>query len=203
MERLVSTAEAAQILNLSVQGIHYRIKQGQLKSLKENGKVFVYLNETTIKNNQQTIKTNTQTIEQHINQNDALIEVKDEQIELLKETIKWIKKKYESEIKRLEKNQKKIVQVFQSEVNLLQSAFNEMRSVYALEHKNATKANHMSGFETMSINDFFLLMKKHGKNDVEIKKIIFLAVQKKDKRFYYDKDLKEIIIYKSDFLDLI
>ena len=202
MERLVSTSEAAQLLGLSVQGIHYRIKQGQLKSIKENGKVFVYLNETTIKNNQQTTKTPHQE-ETQINQNDAIIEVKDEQIVLLKKTIKWIKTKYESEIKRLEKNQKKIIQVFQSEVNLLQSAFNEMRSLYALEHKNTNNSGHSSSFEIMSINDFFLLMKKHGKNEVEIKKMIFIALHNKDKRFYYDKELKEIIIYKSEFLDLI
>lgn len=201
MERLVSTSEAAKLLNLSVQGIHYRIKQGQLRSLKENGKVFVYIDEKLITSH----SPNTQIQEniQNNDTNDKIIEVKDEQIELLKKTVKWIKHRYESEIKRLEKNQKKIIQVFQSEINLLQSAFNEMRSIYTLEHKKPTSQHHNSLFEIMSINDFFILMKKHGKNDVEIKKIIMTALHRKDKRFYYDKELKEIVIYKSDFLDLI
>ena len=45
MERLVTTGEAAQLLGLSLQGVHYRIKSGQLKSLKQGGKTFVYVTE--------------------------------------------------------------------------------------------------------------------------------------------------------------
>ena len=41
MERLVTTSEAAQILGLSLQGVHYRIKKEQLKSIKKDGKTFV------------------------------------------------------------------------------------------------------------------------------------------------------------------
>ena len=46
MERLVTTAQAAEILGLSLQGIHYRIKKNQLKSLKKDGKVYVYVDDT-------------------------------------------------------------------------------------------------------------------------------------------------------------
>ena len=46
MERLVTTSEAAEILGLSLQGIHYRIKKNQLKSEKKDGKVFVYVEDT-------------------------------------------------------------------------------------------------------------------------------------------------------------
>ena len=41
MERLVTTSQAAEILGLSLQGIHYRIKKDQLKSIKKDGKTFV------------------------------------------------------------------------------------------------------------------------------------------------------------------
>lgn len=202
MERLVSTSEAAELLNLSIQGVHYRIKQNQLKSIKENGKVFVYIDETLLNNSLHT-NTKLNTTKRNSSTNDEIVAVKDEQIELLKKTVKWIKNRYESEIKRLEKNQKKIIQVFQSEINLLQSAFNEMRSIYTIENKNNTTNENKTVFQTMSVNEFFKLMRKHGKNDIEIKKMIMIALQKKDKRFFYDKDLKEIVIYKSDFLDLV
>lgn len=202
MERLVTTSEAADLLNLSIQGVHYRIKQGQLKSIKENGKVFVYVDKSlsATPKNTQTKKEEIQHIPEQTNE---IVNVKDEQIALLNKTIKWIKNRYESEIKRLEKNQKRMIQVFQSEISLLQSAFNEMRSIYRIDHKETIHENKESKFNIISVNEFFLLMKKHGKNDVEIKKIILTALHKKDKRFFYDKDLKEIIIYKSDFLDLI
>ena len=45
MERLVTTSQAAEILGLSLQGIHYRIKKEQLKSIKKDGKTFVYIND--------------------------------------------------------------------------------------------------------------------------------------------------------------
>ena len=45
MERLVTTSQAAEILGLSLQGIHYRIKKEQLKYIKKDGKIFVYINE--------------------------------------------------------------------------------------------------------------------------------------------------------------
>ena len=43
MERLVTTSQAAEILGLSLQGIHYRIKKDQLKSIKKDGKILIYL----------------------------------------------------------------------------------------------------------------------------------------------------------------
>ncbi len=45
MERLVTTSQAAEILGLSLQGIHYRIKKDQLKSIKKDGKTFVYISD--------------------------------------------------------------------------------------------------------------------------------------------------------------
>ena len=43
MERLVTTSQAATILNLSLQGIHYRIKNNQLRSIKKDNKTYVYI----------------------------------------------------------------------------------------------------------------------------------------------------------------
>ena len=47
---MVTTSEASEILGISLQGIHYRIKRNQLKSEKKDGKIFVYIDEETIKN---------------------------------------------------------------------------------------------------------------------------------------------------------
>ena len=43
MERLVTTAQAAELLNISLQGVHYRIKSKKLKSIKQGNKTFVYI----------------------------------------------------------------------------------------------------------------------------------------------------------------
>ncbi|MCG3714518.1 helix-turn-helix domain-containing protein, partial [Aliarcobacter butzleri] len=138
MERLVTTAQAAEILGLSLQGIHYRIKKNQLKSLKKDGKVYVYVDDTQKYNFEE--KTENHKQQNNINE---IIEVKNEQIELLKKSIKWMKKQYISEIYRLEKNQKRIIEVFNSEIKLLQSAFNEMKAIYKpkLENKNQTNSS--------------------------------------------------------------
>jgi len=137
LERLVSTAEAAEILGLSLQGIHYRIKKNQLKSLKQDGKVFVYIDENIKQVNSNQNIQNT-TIQSSF---DKLIESKDEQITLLKKSIKWMRRQYISEIERLKKNQKRIIEVFNSEIKLLQSAFNEMRAIYKpqIEEKKEPK----------------------------------------------------------------
>ena len=45
---MVTTSEASEILGISLQGIHYRIKRNQLKSEKKDGKLFVYIDEQTI-----------------------------------------------------------------------------------------------------------------------------------------------------------
>ena len=90
MERLVTTSQAAEILGLSLQGIHYRIKKEQLKSIKKDGKTFVYINDdmTTF---QTTQKTKVEAPKISTNNTNAIIEVKNEQIELLKKSIKWMK----------------------------------------------------------------------------------------------------------------
>ncbi|WP_198305989.1 DNA-binding protein [Arcobacter vandammei] len=196
MQRLVSTAEAAEILGLSLQGIHYRIKKNQLKSEKKDGKIFVYLDENSTKNNQ----TSAQNTKLDFNAFDKIIESKDEQISLLKKSIKWMRKQYISEIERLEKNQKRIIEVFNSEIKLLQSAFNEMRAIYKPqieEKKESSKSN-----EFITIKEFFALLKRANKSEIEIKSMIFSAIKKGDKRFIYNKKDKKLLILNDDFRDL-
>jgi len=197
LERLVTTAQAAQILGLSLQGVHYRIKNNQLKSLKKNSKTYVYISDYL----QEQTDTEENKSQQNDKVNDKILEVKDEQILLLKESMSWMKNQYKDEIQRLEKNQKRIIKVFNSEINLLQQAFNEMRSIYKIEHKNSESYN--PNFEFMSVKDFFIMMKKHKKNDIQIKHLILNRIKNKDKRFIFDKITRELMIYKSDYSDLV
>ena len=204
MERLVTTSEAAQILGLSLQGIHYRIKKEQLKSIKKDGKTFVYVDDEQ-KHDETPTKTKAEPIRQTIHDNSqAIIDVKNEQIELLQKSMKWMKKQYISEIFRLEKNQKRIIEVFNSEIKLLQSAFNEMRSIYKpqiqQEIKNKTEKEEK---DFIMVKDFFILMKRYNKTEQEIRFIIFNAIKNADKRFIYNKVEKKLLILNSDFLDLI
>ena len=204
MERLVTTSEAAQILGLSLQGVHYRIKKEQLKSIKKDGKTFVYVDDEQ-KHDETPTKTKAEPIRQTIHDNSqAIIDVKNEQIELLQKSMKWMKKQYISEIFRLEKNQKRIIEVFNSEIKLLQSAFNEMRSIYKpqiqQEIKNKTEKESK---DFIMVKDFFILMKRYNKTEQEIRFIIFNAIKNADKRFIYNKVEKKLLILNSDFLDLI
>lgn len=208
MERLVTTSEAAQILGLSLQGIHYRIKKEQLKSIKKDGKTFVYV-DTEIKHDEIPVKIKAEPIRQTIQDNSqAIIDVKNEQIELLQKSMKWMKKQYISEIFRLEKNQKRIIEVFNSEIKLLQSAFNEMRSIYRPQIQQEIKTKSKSETEKKSndfimVKDFFVLMKRYNKTEQEIRLIIFNAIKNADKRFIYNKVEKKLLILNSDFIDLI
>ncbi len=199
MERLVTTAQAAQILGLSLQGVHYRIKHNQLKSLKKSGKTYVYISDHV--ENKEEAK-----VEIHENPNDSLrevIEVKNEQIVLLKKNIKWMRRQYTSEISRLEKNQKKIIGVFNREIELLQSAFNEMRSIYKPQITNQSYDSNIEKDKFISLQDFTLYLKKSNKDEKEIKLIILKAIQKKDARFIYNKKDKKLLILNEDFSDLI
>ncbi|MDC0932393.1 DNA-binding protein [Arcobacteraceae bacterium] len=210
MKKLVSSSEAAQLLGLSLQGIHYRIKKGQLESIKRDGKIFVYV-DTTQTNTKQISSPLTSQTNDYKYLEEKIISSKDEQIHLLKKTIKFMKKQYTSEIHRLDKNQTQVLKVFQSEVDLLKSAFNEMRNIYKLDHQETTQINKSNesvsdtsvGMEFMDIKEFFVFMKNHNKSDAQIKSIILDKVKQSDKRFIYNKKSKEILIYKSDFLDLI
>jgi hypothetical protein len=239
LKKLISSSEAADILGLSLQGIHYRIKKGQLESLKKDGKTYVYIDKDLIQkntpNNQQTPtqaksnqtntkqdRNNTQQAQPNIlDQFQQLaLKSKDEQIAILKHTIKLIRKQYKSEIGRLDRNHKQTLEVFQSEVELLKSAFSEMKNIYQLEHhkrpastnsykdisqvkQKEQRSSQDSKIELMDIKEFFLFMKKHNKSDLEIKSIILERIKKEDKRFIYNQNSKEVLIYKSDFLDLI
>jgi len=191
VKKLVSTNEAAQILGISVQGVHYRIKKGLLKSKKQDGKTFVYLD----KNLQKQNTTNTDN-----NSYENIIKAKDEQISLLNNSIVWMKDQYISEIQRLSETQDKMMDVFKSEIELLKQAYNEMNNLHKLSDKS-NNINNNVGF--LSLKEFFTLMRKHNKSNNEIKTIIFTAIEQKDKRFIFNKKTKEIFIYKSDFSDLI
>lgn len=206
MERLVTTSQAAEILGLSLQGIHYRIKKEQLKSVKKDGKTFVYINnDEKVENTQTQSKVKSSTTQSTFDAVQAVLDVKNEQIDLLKKSIKWMKKQYISEIFRLEKNQKRIIEVFNSEIKLLQSAFNEMRSIYKPQIesnlKNQKRDDIVNDFIT--VKDFFVLMKRYNKTEQEIKNMIFNRIKVNDKRFIYNKVEKKLLILNSDFLDLI
>ena len=198
MERLVTTSQAAEILGLSLQGIHYRIKKEQLKSIKKDGKTFVYINDDI------KIETPKNTKAEPLKNQQSIIDVKNEQIELLKKSMKWMKKQYISEIFRLEKNQKRIIEVFNSEIKLLQSAFNEMRSIYKPQlEANLKNRNENLESDFITVKDFSVLMKRYNKTEQEIKSIIIECIKKSDKRFIYNKVEKKLLILNSDFLDLI
>ena len=202
MERLVTTSQAAEILGLSLQGVHYRIKKEQLKSVKKDGKTFVYVDdEQNTSHNFSNVKVENSK-QNNFDNFQSVIDVKNEQIEILKKSMKWMKKQYISEIFRLEKNQNKIIEVFNSEISLLQSAFNEMRSIYKPQIEQNIKTEKQS-HDLIKVKDFFILMKRYNKTENEIKAMIFNAIKSGDKRFIYNKVEKKLLILDSDFLDLI
>jgi len=219
LKKLVSSSDAAQLLGLSLQGVHYRIKKGQLESIKKDGKIFVYVEDNDIKTHT-PIKQQSFQVQHQQNDykklEDKILQSKDEQIHLLKKTIKFMKKQYTSEIDRLDKTQSQMLNVFQSEVDLLKSAFNEMKNIYKLEHKENSSqpeikkekekiksVNSHINMEFMDLKEFFILMRNYNISDAQIKHIILDKVKSGDKRFIYNKETKEILIYKIDFLDLV
>ena len=205
MERLVTTAQAAEILGLSLQGIHYRIRNKKLKSIKQGGKTYVYISDDFDQKIEQPVKD---TVEK-----ESLVGAKNEQIVLLKKTIKWLKRQHQEEILRLEKNQQQIIEVFKSEISLLQSAFNEMRSIYKPQLQNTSASFEQDSSEEnefqspkerfISLQDFTLYMKKHHKSANDIKMIILKALHARDRRFMYNKKTKKILILNKDFSDLV
>lgn len=202
MERLVTTSQAAEILGLSLQGVHYRIKKEQLKSVKKDGKTFVYVDdEQNTSHNFSNVKVENSK-QNNFDNFQSVIDVKNEQIEILKKSMKWMKKQYISEIFRLEKNQNKIIEVFNSEISLLQSAFNEMRSIYKPQIEQNIKTEKQS-HDLIKVKDFFILMKRYNKTENEIKAMIFNAIKLGDKRFIYNKVEKKLLILNDDFRDLI
>ena len=200
MERLVTTAQAADILGLSLQGVHYRIKNKQLKSLKQSGKTYVYISDEKSKEQSFTsslIEEVKEKKETSINF-EKVIEAKDEQILLLRKSIKWMRNQYKDEIARLENNQKKIITVFDSEIKLLQSAFNEMKSIYK---PKALESNKIKKEKFISLVSFTELMKSYKKTDKEIKILILKSIKNNDKRFIYNKESKKVLILNEDFSD--
>lgn len=199
MERLVSTAQACELLNLSLQGVHYRIKKGLLKSIKQDGKVYVYIDEDSQKSPKTTHIDFQSELRDFYHQ--EIVKLKDDEIELLKNTIDWLKEKYELEIERLEKSQKQINQVFNDQISLLQKAFNEMREIYKLPQKE-TENKAKAEPQLLTVKEFFVKMRKIGKSDIEIKQILIDRIKNGDTRFIYDKFSKIINIVDSDFFDL-
>lgn len=203
MERLVTTSQAAHILGLSLQGVHYRIKKNQLKSIKKSGKTFVYVSEDAQAKPQTYAKVQNSS-NPSLEQIQAVVDVKNEQIKILKKSSKIMRKQYVSEISRLEKNQQKMIDVFKSEIKLLQSAFNEMRSIYKPQMQELSSHHNVINEEKfISLQDFFILMKRHDKTQKEIKVLIFKAINSADKRFIYNKQEKKLLILNSDFKDLV
>ncbi|WP_421715620.1 DNA-binding protein [Arcobacter arenosus] len=209
MERLVTTAQAAEILGISLQGVHYRIKKNQLKSIKKSGKTYVYINDTqkispTATNSEEEPKVEMITFKETIKE---VVKAKDEQILLLKKSIKWMRKQHGAEILRLENNQKRIIGVFNREIELLQSAFNEMRSIYKpqliSQQENKEKPQEKTKEKFISIVDFTLYLKRHNKSEREIKLIIMKAIERKDSRFIFNKKDRKLLILNEDFSDLI
>ncbi len=209
MERLVTTAQAAQILGLSLQGVHYRIKNNQLKSIKKSGKTFVYISDYIENNSNKNSEVKVELKEEVQNHHQEVIKAKDEQIILLKKSIKWMKKQYGSEISRLEKNQKRIIGVFNREIELLQSAFNEMRSIYKPQLSNQKNKEYSEASFTaekekfITLRDFTIYLKRYNKNEKDIKLIILKAIQNRDNRFIYNKSDKKLLILNEDFSDLV
>lgn len=199
MERLVTTAQAAQILGLSLQGVHYRIKKNQLKSIKKSGKTFVYISDYVEDKSEPQVELR----EVQIDAVKELIQAKDEQIVTLKKSMKWMRKQYVSEINRLENNQKRIIKVFNREIELLQSAFNEMRSIYKPQIINKKDEIIEDKEKFISLQDFTLYLKKHNKSEKDIKLIILKSIQKRDRRFIYNRRDKKLLILNEDFSDLI
>lgn len=196
MERLVTTAQAAEILGISLQGVHYRIKNNQLKSIKQSGKTYVYISEENKPKETPIVVEEVVSKKENNISYEKVIESKEEQIQLLKKSIKWMRNQYKDEIERLEKNQKKIISVFDSEIKLLQSAFNEMRSIYRPKELEDKKG------KFITLLDFKDLMKSYKKSDNEIKILILKGIKNGDRRFIYDKQRKKVLILNEDFSDL-
>lgn len=191
MERLVTTAQAAEILGISLQGVHYRIKKNQLKAIKQASKTYVYINnslEKTPVSKHEEVKL------------EPVLEVKNEQIKFLKKSIKSIKKDHKKELERLVNSHESSMSVLHSEVKLLQSAFNEMKIIYKnqLEYKINLPKN-----ETISLEHFFKKFRSYNKSNKEIKELIIKAINENDFRFKYNKKTKQMIIKNVDFTDLI
>lgn len=209
MLTLLSTNEAALKLGISVQGVHYRIKTNKLKSIVKDGKTLVYVDiedQKETKNNESTSASA------------EVIKVKDEQISLLKRAIRWMGFQHKQEIERMEETHNKIIDVFKSEVELLQRAYNEMQTLYqsqnVIESKQPVTTNNNTYNtttystqntqpETLSLNDFLLLMRKKGKSNNQIKQILYDAIKSGDTRFNYNPIKKTIVISNVSFDDLL
>ena len=91
LERLVTTNEAAKILGISLQGVHYRIKNGQLKSIKQSGKTFVYISDDLYENKIHNYENIHNQSPPFCEKTQKILEGKDEQIKLLKQSIMFEK----------------------------------------------------------------------------------------------------------------
>ena len=153
--QLYTTTQAAEILNISLQGVHYRIKNGTLRSVKQNGKTYVYIDPAVVvqENKRNDKKQLKKTISSNINKNEQLnslemtsqyqniiennnlekllekiIKTKDEQIQILKKSIKSIKQQYSIEIARLQNNnEKEIARLTQNQEKIIEVFSSEIK----------------------------------------------------------------------------
>jgi hypothetical protein len=198
MEVLVGTNEAANILGLSVQGVHYRIKTKKLKSIKKDNKTFVYV-EKNLAN--KVLNNNEQAENLKLDVTNEIIKLKDEQISFLKKSITWITKRNNQEIQRLQSAHDKTVDAFKSEISLLQKAYNELHKLYSSATQNVEYKADEQKF--ISTKEFVLLLLNNGKTPYEIKKLILQRVKIGDKRFVYNSYTKELRILNDSFKDIL
>lgn len=207
MDVLVSTNEAANILGISIQGVHYRIKTKKLKSLKKDNKVYVYIEKNLVANSSYAKSSENNKIESFENDlTSEIIKLKDEQISFLKKSLKWLNKRHNKEIKRLQTSHDKVVDTFKSEISLLQKAYNELHKLYKntqLQLEQKYKENTEQKKEFLTMKEFISFLAMHGKDSHEIKYIILEKVKAGDKRFMYNSMAKELKILNDSFKDLI
>lgn len=189
MQKLVTTNEACDLLGISLQGIHYRIKKGLLKSIKKDGKVYVYIEEANENQLPQTKQNETLYLE--------MLKLKDEEIILLKQMIDWLKTKYENEIVKLEKSQQQMNEIINNQTQLLNQSFLEIKEIIN------QKFGHNVLKQTLTPKEFFVKMKKLGLSELLIKEIVIDKIATNDERFVYDSLKKEIFIKNCDFSDLL
>jgi hypothetical protein len=75
-----------------------------------------------------------------------------------------------------------------------------MRAIYKpqIENQKNEKKN-----EFITLQDFFIILKRASKSDLEIKNSILNCVKNGDKRFIYNKNSKKLLILNDSFEDLI
>lgn len=184
----MSVAEYAKATGKTPQGIYYLIKQGQLKTLSEDGKTFVLVkaDDKNLLNNFNN-HFNKQSQANDTPLKDTLLKEKDKRIDQL-----------ERELEETRKNFGMVVATLESKVKLLQDAYHtEVKNRHhhqVLEHKEAPFK------ETIPVDSFVKMLRKKGRSLQEVKHIIVAALIDGDERFYFDGET--LSIKRDPFYDL-